>query len=71
VPYALTTQSVLSEDYFEVVNHSIDTSKGDKVFAYTRADRQAEAMVLQDGVVTQIFPYHPAGVGDRAFQRDR
>jgi hypothetical protein len=55
VPYALTSQSVLSEDYFEVVNHSIDTSQGDKVFAYTRADGQVEAMVLQDGVVKQIF----------------
>jgi hypothetical protein len=38
-----------------VVNHSIDTSKDNKVFAYTRADGQVEAVVLQDGVVKQIF----------------
>jgi hypothetical protein len=54
-PTVSTLKGSHHQDYFEVVNHSIDTSQGDKVFAYTRADGQVEAMVLQDGVVKQIF----------------
>jgi hypothetical protein len=72
-PYALTSQSVLSEDYFEVVNHSIED--GDKVIAYTRADGQVEAMVLQDGIVKRKTcrpgcrsPHRPdLRCGDRAW----
>ena len=54
-PFALSSHSVLSEDYFEVVNHKIDTDKGDKVVAYTRTNGDTEAVVLQDDVVKLVY----------------
>ncbi len=61
-PYTLTTSTELSEDYFLVQNHRIDPTK-DKVFAYTRTSGQVEAMVLQDGIVKQVYrdPAQPGG----------
>ncbi|MEI9942213.1 MAG: hypothetical protein WDO69_33775 [Pseudomonadota bacterium] len=54
-PFALSHQSVLSEDYFEVTNHKIDVDNGDKVVAYTRSNGDTEAVVLQDGVVKLVY----------------
>ncbi len=55
VPFSLSSQSVLSEDYFEIVNHKIDVDNGDKVVAYTRSNGDTEAVVLQDGVVKLVY----------------
>lgn len=55
MPFALSSQSVLSEDYFEVTNHKIDVDNGDKVVAYTRVNGDTEAVVLQDGVVKLVY----------------
>lgn len=54
-PFSLSSQSVLSEDYFEIVNHKIDVDNGDKVVAYTRSNGDTEAVVLQDGVVKLVY----------------
>lgn len=53
-PFALTAACELSEDYFVVQNHQIDPAH-DKVAAYTRTNGQVEAMILQDGVVKQVY----------------
>lgn len=53
-PYTLDAVCELSEDYFLVQNHDIDPAK-DTVIAYSRADGQVGAMVLQDGKVLQVY----------------
>ena len=53
-PYQLSSTCELSEDYFLVQNHLIDPAK-DTVVAYSRSDGLVEAIVLQDGVVKQIY----------------
>lgn len=61
-PYQFGVQAELSEDYFLVVNHQIDPTK-DKVVAYSRADGQVEGVLLQDGVIKQLYrdPTQPGG----------
>lgn len=53
-PFALNVGCELSEDYFPVQNHAINPKK-DRVVAYSRADGEVEAIVLQDGVVKQVY----------------
>lgn len=50
----LLATSELSEDYFTFTTHKIDPTK-DTVIAYSRADGEVEAILLQDGSVKQIY----------------
>jgi hypothetical protein len=60
-PYSLAADSVLSEDHFLVKVGKINPAK-DKVVAYSRADGQVEAILLQDGYVSQVYR-DPAAAG--------
>ena len=53
-PFALDSSCVLSEDHFLVKIRKIDPAK-DKVVAYSRADGQVEALLLEDGTITQVY----------------
>ena len=53
-PFALESSCVLSEDHFLVKVGKIDPTK-DKVVAYSRADGQVEALLLQDGTISQVY----------------
>lgn len=61
-PFALSATAELSEDFFTVINHPVDP-KHDTVIAYSRADGTVEAMLLQGGIVRQIYrdPTQPGG----------
>ena len=71
-PFTLNAVSELSEDYFLVQNHRIDPAK-DKVVAYSRADGEVETVILQDGVVKQVFrdPTQAGGWNVRSAARRR
>jgi hypothetical protein len=60
--YSLSTLTELSEDYFLVQNHPINPA-ADTIMAYSRTDGQVEAVVLQGGVVKQLYrdPTQPGG----------
>ncbi|HTU84185.1 MAG TPA: hypothetical protein VMF57_01350 [Solirubrobacteraceae bacterium] len=60
-PFALDASSVLSEDHFLVEVGKIDPTK-DKVVAYSRTDGQVEAVLLRNGIVSQVFR-DPAAAG--------
>jgi len=53
-PFALDASCVLSEDHFMVKAGKIDPAK-DKVVAYSRADGEVEAVLLQAGVISQAY----------------
>lgn len=53
-PFALAVSSELSQDFFLFQTHQVDPVK-DTVVAYSRADGQVEAMLLQDGAIKQIY----------------
>jgi hypothetical protein len=53
-PFALDSSCVLSEDQFLIKVGKIDPTK-DKVVAYTRADGQVEAILLQDGTISLVY----------------
>ena len=60
-PFALETSSVLSEDHFMVELGKVDPAT-DKVVAYTRADGQVEAVMLHNGIISQVYR-DPAAAG--------
>jgi hypothetical protein len=53
-PYGIESDCVLSQDHFLVRTGAIDPAK-DTVIAYSRADGQVEAMLLQNGTVSQVY----------------
>lgn len=66
-PYTLDADCVLSEDHFQVRLASIDPAK-DEVVAYSWADGQAGAILLQDGAISQVYRDQnaPGGWNSRA-----
>jgi hypothetical protein len=60
-PFALDASCVLSEDHFLVKVKKIDPTK-DKVVAYSRPDGEVEALLLEDGTITQVYR-DPAAAG--------
>jgi len=60
-PFALETSSVLSEDHFLVEVGKIDPAK-DSVVAYSRTDGQVEAVLLRNGIISQVYR-DPAAAG--------
>lgn len=65
-PNGLGVTSSLSEDHFLIRTAKIDPAK-DTVVAYSRLDGHAEALVLQNGVISQAFrdPTSASGWGMR------
>lgn len=63
-PFALDWSSALSEDHFLVKLGKIDlTNNKNKVMAYSRGDGEVEAVLLQDGTISQVYrdPAAPGG----------
>ena len=61
LPFGLDASCVLSEDHFLVKIKKIDPTK-DKVVAYSRSDGELEALLLEDGTITQVYR-DPAAAG--------
>jgi len=61
LPFGLDASCVLSEDHFLVKIKKIDPTKA-KVVAYSRSDGQVEALLLEDGTITQVYR-DPAAAG--------
>ena len=60
-PFALDSSCVLSEDHFLVRVGKIDPAK-DRIVAYSRTDGQVEAVLLQGGIISQVYR-DPAAAG--------
>jgi len=62
LPFGLDASCVLSEDHFLVKIKKIDPTK-DKVVAYSRSDGEVEALLLEDGTITQVYRDPATGGG--------